>query len=278
MTGSVHTKMFDVSSLNGQTFTGPRSVLRVVQVLARLAEVPGGLTLSQLCRDLDLPKTTLFTLLKVLESAHYLRNDRGVYRLGPEAIALGSAMAETPRRNFPECARGTIESLCQRTGETCFLAVLTDDNRFCKYVAVAETENWLRFSVKLGSHKPSYATGTGRAMLAYLPDDELGRLLDATRFERITSKTVGSRRALLRGLNAVRKRGASLVEGGTVSGVVSVAAPVFGVDGRICAAVSVGGPSERLLARIQEVERAVCAAAEEISGLLGYRGEWPAPR
>ena len=32
MTGSVHTKMFDVSSLNGQTFTGPRSVLRVVQV------------------------------------------------------------------------------------------------------------------------------------------------------------------------------------------------------------------------------------------------------
>ena len=269
--------MFDVSSLNGRSLGGPRSVLRVVQVLGKLGEHPGGQTLSQLCRALELPKTTLFTLLKVREGANYLVNAAGSYRLGPEAVALGAAMAENPKRNFPACAKGILESLCHRTGETCFLAVLTPDHQLCKYVAVVETDNWLRFSVKLGSHKPAFATGTGRAMLAYLPDDDVARLLDTLKFERITSKTVASRRALLAGLKAVRERGASIVEGGTVAGVVSIAAPVFGVDGCICAAVSVGGPSDRLIARMLEFERAVRYAAEEISRSMGYRQEWPRP-
>lgn len=268
--------MFDVSSFNGPALTGPRSVLRVVQVLGKLAAFPGGQTLSQLCRELDVPKTTLFTLLKMLEAANYLRNEGGVYFLGSEAVALGLAMAETPKRNFPDCAKGILESLCHRTEETCFLAMLTPDHQFCKYVAVVETNNWLRFSVKLGSHRPSFATGTGRAILAFLPSNEIASLLNKIKFERITAKTVRSKRALLAGLKEVKARGVSLVDGGTVSGALSVAAPIFGADGRVCAAVSVGGPSDRLSGRIKEVERAVRFAAQEISTLLGYQGDWPA--
>ena len=184
-------------------------------------------------------------------------------------------MAESPRRNFPNCAQGILESLCQRTGETGFLAVLTSDRQFCKYVAVVETKDWLRFCVKLGSQKPDFATGSGRAMLAYLPEGELRQLLDNCKFERITPKTVASRRALLAGFKEVKKRSVSIVESGAVSGVVSVAAPIFGSDGRVYAAVSVGGPSARLSQRLPAVAQAVGDAAEEISNILGYRGEWP---
>ena len=178
--------MFNIAALANVPLNGPRSILRVVRLFTRLAAHPEGQTLSQLCQGLVLPKTTLFTMLKVLESASFLTSDSGVYRLGPEAVALGAAMAESCRRNFPECAKGVLQSLSERTGETCFLAVLTADRQFCRYVAAVEADNWLRFSVKVGSLKPAYATGSGRAMLAYLPDDEIEQLMERFSFERLT--------------------------------------------------------------------------------------------
>ena len=268
--------VFDVAALTGQPLNGPRSILRQMQVFARLGASPKGQTLAQLCQALELPKTTLFTMLKVLESAEYLAQEKGVYRLGKAAVALGASMSRAPAASLPDCANGTLQTLSQRTGETVFLAELTRDRKFCRYVAMVESDNWLRYSVKLGSQKPAYATGTGRAMLAYLPDDELEALLDGTRFERITPATVPSRRALMAGLKEVRHRGVSTVDSGTVAGVVSVAAPIFGVDARVVAALSVGGPSVRLGPHLRTVEAAVRDGAEAVSRALGYGGDWPA--
>ncbi len=267
--------MFDVSALTQMPLTGPRSILRVVQVFAKLGAHPEGQTLAQLCQSLLLPKTTLFTMLKVLESAHYLTNEGGAYRLGPQAVALGASMAESPARNFPNCANGVLQSLCQRTGETGFLAVLTPDRQFCKYVAVVETDNWLRFSVKVGSQKPAYATGSGRAMLAFLPEKEVLQLLERFPFERLTPKTVSSRRSLLASLKEVRTQGVSSIDSGTVAGVLAVAAPIFGADGQVAAAVSTGGPTSRVADHLPAVKAAVRDAAEDSSRILGYRGEWP---
>jgi len=267
--------MFDVSRLTHGPLTGPRAILRVVQVFAKLSAHPEGQTLSQLCQSLSLPKTTLHTMLKVLECANYLSHDGGAYRLGAQAVALGATMAESSQRNFPDCAKGILQNLSQRSGETCFLAVLTPDGQDCKYVAVVETDNWLRFSVKVGSHKPAYATGSGRAMLAFMPQDEVQQLLQSFPFKRLTAKTVTSRRALLASLKAVKQRGVSTVDSGTVSGVLSIGAPIFGADGQVVAALSVGGPTARMAERVKAFEAAVSEAAEDISRLLGYRGPWP---
>ena len=119
-------------------------------------------------------------------------------------------------------------------------------------------------------------TKSERAMLAYLPTDEVKPLLEKFRFERLTGKTIASRRALLASLKAVRARGVSIVDSGTVAGVVSVAAPIFAADGRVTAALSAGGPTARIGERMQAVVAAVRDGAEEISRILGYRGEWPA--
>jgi DNA-binding IclR family transcriptional regulator len=254
---------------------GPRSILRVVQVLARLSEQPDGMTLSQLCQALSLPKTTVFTMLRVLEAARYLTLDDGLYRLGPQAVMLGAAMAHNPRRTFPDCAQGILKDLVRQTGETSLLAVLTPDRRHCRYVATVETDNWLRFSVEVGSLRPAYSTGSGRAMLAHLSANELRQALSSVRFERITPMTVASAEDLLAALRETRRRGVSVVDGGTVAGVVSVAAPILGERGRVAAAVTVGGPTARIAPQLDAVADAVCAAAFEISRMLGYPGKWP---
>ena len=266
--------MFDLHALDSSA-GGPRALLRLLQVLGQLAEHPQGRTLAQLCEDLQVPKTTLFTMLKTLQASGYLQSLAGVYRLGPPAVALGAAMAASARRSFPDCAGEVLDSLCRRSGETAILSVLTADGMNCRYVAVVESGNWLRFSVERDSLKPSYATGTGHAMLAYLPDADLQAILGRVTFDKITNKTVGSRRALLATLQQVRRDQVSTSDSGTVAGVLSIAAPIFDAEGRVMAAVSAGGPATRMAPQLQSLQRAVRGAAEDISRILGYAGEWP---
>lgn len=257
---------------------GPRSILRVLQIFSTLAAEPQGMSLSRLAHAMSVPKTTLHTMLRVLESARYLVADDDGYKLGPEAVVLGAAMASAPRQVFPDCALGVLKGVTRRTGETGFLAVLTDDRRSCRYVAAVEAENWLRFSVEVGSLKPAYATGSGQAMLAYLSDDELAAALDGVAFARVTSRTVSSRSALLRALAEVRRKGVSTVDSGTVAGVLSVAAPIMDSDGRVVAAITVGGPAARLAEQLDQLQAIVADGARQVSQMLGYSGPWPPAR
>ena len=251
---------------------GPRAILRVLQVLEYLATHPQGRSLAQMCEELQLPKTSLYTLLKTLQSSGHLELAQSLYRLGPPAVSLGAAMVGGARRSFPEGARERLESLSRRTGETSFLSVLTGDGMHCRYLQVVESGNWLRFSVQPNSIKPAYATGTGRAMLAYLPKDDLEAILARVQFEKLTHKTVSSRSALLAALARVRRERVSVSDSGTVSQVMSVAAPIFDAQGKLIAAISAGGPTVRMAPQLVDIERVVRSTAEDISRDLGFAG------
>lgn len=266
--------MFELSALE-RDGSGPRSILRVLQVLGHLAEHPEGLSLTQICVNLKLPKTTLFTMLKTLQGSGHLEVVDGNYRLGPPAISLGASMGASARRGFPACARDSLESLSRQTGETSFLAVLTADGMNCRYLSVVESGSWLRFSVEPDSVKPAHATGTGRAMLAYLPRADLDGILSRMSYQKLTPKTLGSRRAVMAALGRVRETHVSVSDSGTVSQVMSVAAPIFDANERVIAAVSAGGPTVRMVPRLTAIERAVRAAAHDISRHLGLPGHWP---
>ena len=95
----------------------------MVHVLGKLGEHPGGQTLSQLCRALELSKTTLFTLLKVLEGANYLLNDAGIYRLGGDGrICAEVSVGGPPERligrmvEFERAVRDAAEEISEILG------------------------------------------------------------------------------------------------------------------------------------------------------------------
>lgn len=142
-----------------------------------------------------MPKTTLFNMLRVLQGARYVENEGGAWRLGPEAVSLAGMITDSSRRAFPDCAMPLLQALSRRTGETVFLAELSGDKRQSVYIAAVETDNWLRFNVKVGTQRPAYSTGSGQAMLAFLPRDELAAATEGLHFDRITSRTISSRRA-----------------------------------------------------------------------------------
>src|SRR5256885_536579 len=99
-----------------------------------------------------------------------------------------------------------------------------------------------------------------------------GRLL-GPRLEQVTPHTTPARAELESQLDAARTAGVAHTYEELEVGLDAIAAPVFGADGDVVAALDVSGPSHRLRAAGRpDLDRLTKEGAADISRRLGYRG------
>jgi DNA-binding IclR family transcriptional regulator len=123
----------------------------------------------------------------------------------------------------------------------------------------------------IGTRWPAHATSTGKTILAFLSGEERDLALPRV-LPPVTPKTLADRAALDRDLARVRERGYALSQEELEPGFVAVGAPVYSADGRVAAAISVGGPRVRLNPEvIAAIARRLPQAAARISERLGYQ-------
>lgn len=258
-----------------QADANPRTILRVPDVLMAVAASPGGAQLVDLVQSLNLPKTSLFRLLRTLEGGGYLLRDGQTWHCGPESFRLARllAAAEAPAE-FPACARSTLERLADETGETVMLSELSEDGRESIYTDVIESSSLLRFTMRPGHRRPLYSVASGKAMLAFQAHEARSRYIEQTDFVAFTPET--TTRGQLPGVLAeVAATGVVLDRNGIIEGASAMASPVFSADGRAFAALSVAGPTERIEANRDRIGALVRAAGEQVSRRLGLSGPYP---
>jgi DNA-binding IclR family transcriptional regulator len=251
---------------------GPRSALRVMDILQALAAEPEGLTLAKLCDHLALPKTSVFSLLRALMGGGYVRGHEGHYTLGDQALKLAASLSRT--RSFPKCARPVLEWLAKETEETILLGVLSEEGHEISYVDVIESEKPLRFAVRIGNRRPLYCTAAGKATLAFLPRSFQTSYLAQTKFVKFTEDT-SSKEELMALFPEIRRRGVVVDANGIIDGAAAIASPCFAESGAVNSSVSIAGPTARMLSNQRRIEQLVIKAAMEISQILGYRGPYP---
>lgn len=255
--------------------SNPRSPLRTVQVLHELAVSGQGVALATLAARLQLPKTSLFRLLRSLEQGGYVTSSNGVHQVGPQAIKLGVALVSS--REFPNCARPALEWLAEQSNETVILGTFDDSQTQIVYTEIIEPSNPLRFSIKPGLTKPLYSSAMGQTLLAYMPPERQARYLERVEFVRLASNTITSVAALKRKTKEVRASGIAISVDGMFDGVYSIAAPLVNAAGQVQAGVSISAPSTRGPQHEQKFVRLLRQAGEEISRVLGYTGAYPPP-
>jgi DNA-binding IclR family transcriptional regulator len=119
-----------------------------------------------------------------------------------------------------------------------------------------------------GRTVPLHATSTGKAYLAFLPEEEQEAVLPR-RLERYTPSTVTDRRKLGEELGAARRDGYAICVGELEESLFGASAPVLSEQGRPVAIVSVWGTEHRLpRERLAEVGRQAVEAAAELKELL----------
>lgn len=253
---------------------GTQAVVRALGILRAFTDSRPEWSLAELSRNLGLSKPTAFRLLLALErDGLVLRNEMaGAYRLGPSAIELG---ARAQRANsVASAARPELEALTRATGETSSVEVLAGEETLI--LDEVQGGHLIGTSPSVGTRWPAHATSTGKVLLAaaLAEDADLIRRMarrSGGRLRGLTPSTIRSAARLSAELSRVAKQGYSTAIGELEGGYVALGAPVRRHDGRIVAAISLGGPSTRFTdARLPGLIKSVRECAARISQRLGW--------
>lgn len=240
---------------------GTQAVDRAARLLVDVIEADAPRPFTRLLTDSGLPKSTTSRLLSALERHGLVQRDHGgAFRPGP-VLARYAGRAGTA--DLAAAARGTLERIGERTGETVNLAVLSGGA--VELVDQVDSPHLLGATNWVGVRVPLHCSALGKVFLAYgaasLPRGPL---------ERRTRATVTDREALRGQLAQVRRAGYAVTMEELEPGLVAVAAAVRGRDGTVVAALSVSGPAVRLDAeRVTEVGELLAAEAGALSDFMG---------
>ncbi|WP_226021872.1 IclR family transcriptional regulator [Halomicrobium salinisoli] len=224
-----------------------------------------GVGVSQLARDLDLSKGAVHKHLRTLADLGYLVREDDGYYLGNRFLSLGVRA----RKRLPlEAVRPVVRDLTDTTGHVAnFIA--HENDRGVYTLRIEPTEDAATGIVE-GDVAPLHATAGGKAILAFLPDEERSDVLDGSGLAAYTDKTITDRRELERELRSVRDRRVAFDREEFREGYQCVASPVIGRDGDPVGAVSVTGSDYHMSGkRLEEdVTGLVTSAAKSIENDL----------
>jgi IclR family KDG regulon transcriptional repressor len=242
---------------------------KVLRVLEALDRSPTGMLLREIAQETGLNKSTAYRFLAHLENENYLfRDDGGAYIVGPKLARLGSGIAY--HATLRKVSRPVLTSISRSTRETVNLGVL--DRHEVLYLDVMESPHTFRMVSKPGMHRPLNCTALGKAMLAFIPEEEREEIFSILTFERFTPHTIPNLTRLQKDLRRVAQRGYAVDDQETELGACCAAAPIFDGAGNVAAAVSVSGPVTRLgRDRFQALTVAVKKGARKISERLVNR-------
>jgi IclR family transcriptional regulator, acetate operon repressor len=255
---------------NGETksdvseVTGPRSLTRLLGLFDVLAKAKDGMTLAELNQALQSPKSSLLNLLRPLVIDGYLACDNGRYRLGPSIFRLAANIMSV--WNFSSTMRPYLEELAARSEESVYIGVLEKVGGVITYVDSIESPKAVRFSVPIGAARPLYSTAAGRVLLAFGDAEWVENYLRNTKITAYTEFTISSRKALREELENVRRTRISVSLGETFRESAAIAAPIFGADGKLIAAIAIGAPVTRLEPRLAELRPIIAEIAGRASG------------
>jgi IclR family transcriptional regulator, KDG regulon repressor len=247
-----------------------QSLERAASLLRSFSATEPELTIGELARRSNLPRSTVHRLVVNLVHLGFLTRDARSerYRLGLLLAELGTIALS--RMGLREKARPIMERLAEETGEVVCLAVL-EHNRSV-YVEVVEGRHGLRLRASVGSTAPLHASATGTVLMAYMPEAEVRRIAAETGLPKLTSRTLFQVEPLLERLAEIRGRGFSIDEGESEEGLTGLAAPVRSPGGAVEAALVIAGPGARVLAdNARRWAPVVVAAANDISASLANR-------
>ncbi|GIJ49197.1 IclR family transcriptional regulator [Virgisporangium aliadipatigenens] len=245
-----------------------RSVDRAVRILLALASGTPRLGVSEIAELVDIPKPTVYTMLRTLER-HALvaqETEGGKYALGPAVMQLGNAYLGGSELR----ARSTswAERLARQADEAVWVAVLSGADVVVVHHAFRPDD--LVQILEVGAAIPWHACALGHAIVSWLDDHEREALLGKP-LRRLTGRTVTDPDTLREQLAATRERAYAVEDQEATLGDAGIAAPVSDWSGRVVGALGIVGPTERLLAadRRASLTDAVRSTARALSRELG---------
>jgi IclR family KDG regulon transcriptional repressor len=249
--------------------TGIQSVNRAMSLLSLFTHHSPNWGITEMSKALNLPKGTVHGFVRTLLKLGFLQQNPETrkYYLGLKIYELGVILAGTLEIN--EKASGPVHQLSQRLRLDSRIAIW-DRNAVLVTLNISPLSPSF-FLHQIGPRIPAYCTALGRAILAFLPHQELNTYFDKTEIVSYTPKTVIQKKRLLLELEKTRERGYSIDREETVLGLTCFGAPIFGRGGVLQGSISLSGDSDRLHEKqLKRFAKELLTTSHEISRSIGH--------
>jgi DNA-binding IclR family transcriptional regulator len=231
------------------------------------------LGVSELSRRLGLHKNNVFRLLATLEERGYIEQcaRSELYRLGVRCLELGQAY--TRGHELLRCSRPILEELSAQVRESSHLAVLRDFQ--VVHLHGVQPQRLVLTALRTGVRLPAHCTALGKVLLGCTSEEIRQaydrRVVELDGLRAASDFTIVDRDKFFEHLSTVAVQGFALDIEESEEGLHCVAAPVVDATGRLCAAISISGPSFRLPEEFlfREIVPVVTAAADRLSCAIG---------
>jgi len=245
------------------------SIARALKILEYLAKDNHEASIAEIASSFDYPKNSVFRVMKSLEYYGFVEEESRKYRTTPRLLYLGYASMQN--KGIVEASMDVMHALRDEVNETVLIGTLLGN----KVVIIDQYVSFelIKFVADIGMRVPLHTSAPGKVILAYLPEDERGKLIDHMNFVRYTDMTVPSKRAMLEEIRNIRSQGYAVDDGEEVPEIHCIGVPIFDYRHYPVAAIWIVGPSTRLPKDIYpKIGRIVGEYAVKISRRLGFDG------
>lgn len=241
-----------------------KTIVKGIAVLEAIIAARDPVGISELAQQLGFTKSNVHRYLQTFVSLGYVVSSGGRYAPTLKVWQQGARVIE--RLDLRRAIRPIMDRLAQQTLETVHLAI--SEGPEVIYIDKSEGVHSVRAFSEIGERAPAHCSATGKIFLAYHPTAMHDTL--AGPLTRYTTRTIVDSEALEAAVEEVRGAGVAINRGEWEVSVGGVAAPVWGPDDNILAAMGLTLP----LSRYTEENSAaliahVRAAAADASRALG---------
>lgn len=237
------------------------SVINAAQILLMLRK-SRELQVGQVADDLGVARSTAHRLLRTLQSQNLLFQaaTRRPYTAGPALVEIAASVVGAV--SLKDRARPRLEQLVQEVGETIHLLVMRDTEVI--FIDGVEGRHAIRAATRIGERELAHVSAAGKMLLSELPEEEIDRRYPDEVLTGGTDSALHTKVALKTELVKVRERGYALNLSESEAGLCAIAVAVRDQSDRVIGAISVSGPSMRLVDRVDKVATQLRDAVADI--------------
>jgi DNA-binding IclR family transcriptional regulator len=228
--------------------------------------------LSELSRLSNIPKSTVYRLISTLQAHGFISKlsilgKDNQYKLGLQFLEYGKLVSED--LEIRKIAMPYMERLRDKVNEC--VQLIIRDNDEAMYIEKLECTQNIRLYTRTGRRAPLYGGACPRAILTFLPDDEIERILSSVALVKYTEGTIVNKEELIELIKRDRQRGYTISFGELEWETVAIGAPIFDHMGSVVASISVAGPDNRFTEKeIPYITDELLKITKDISNALGY--------
>lgn len=243
-----------------------KSVDKAFLLLDIVGDYPDGISLTELATQVAMYKSTVHRLLSTMLRRGYIEQDShaGKYKLGYRVLDLGMRLLSSI--DLRKEAEEPLRVLAEESNEIVHLALL--DRGEIVYIDKRESNNSTRMHSRIGKRVPVHTTSLGKVILAYLPQHETEEIIERSGMPMLTEHTIVDRLIWESELRKTRECGYAFDLEENEIGVCCIAAPIFDNEGKVVAACSVSGPSNRMT---QDCLTALIPSVKECAARISKR-------